>query len=142
MTEQTISIDTGLKKIPVSVDGNNTLVLEFNSNDLLFVEKLHAIYFEAKEKAKELQALDAVKPETDENGVMVEFGETKAQIEEINQWFREKIDGLFSDGISQKLFGDMVYSSPSVYVQLIEGLFSVVGPARQQKIEKYTKRKK
>jgi len=140
--QQSISIDSGLKTIPISVGGKNVHELEFDTNDILFIEKLHAIYFEAKEKVKKLQALENEKPEVDENGMIIDFKQIKTQTEEINKWFKEKIDNLVGDGSSQKIFGNKVFSNPSVYVQLINGLFEIAGLDREQKVAKYVKKQK
>ena len=140
--QQSISIDSGLKSIPISVDGKNVHELEFDTNDLLFIKKLHAIYFEAKQKVVELQEAEKQKPEVDENGMIVDFEQIKIQTEEINIWFKEKIDNLIGDGSSQKIFGNKIYSNPSVYVQLINGLFEIVGLDREPKVAKYVKKQK
>ena len=49
-----IQIDSGVVKIQIQVDANPPVDLEFNPNNKLFAERLHAFYYDTKAKLSEV----------------------------------------------------------------------------------------
>lgn len=137
-----IKIDSGVIIVPVQVDDNPAIDVSFNPNDKSFAETLHGLYFEAKAKIDEINKRPDVEPEKDENGMPLNVESLIADYEELNQWFREKIDRLLGEGVSQSIFGDTIYSGErlDVYVQLLTGLFEVANPARKAKVQKHVRK--
>lgn len=142
---ETIKIDSGIKRLQIQVDDQEPHIVSFNPNDSLFATKLHQLYFDAKSKLKEITALEEAQqaPELDENGMPINIDEAMENNRELNEWFREKIDGLFGEGTSVKIYGDTIFTGDrvQVYLDLISGVAKVVGPARAEKVTKYVKRK-
>lgn len=141
----TIKLETGFKHVLVQTDNSHSHELVFNPSDVVFVEKLHKLYLDAKLKVEELEKLQEKmpEPELDENGIPVSLEVVSTKTRELNDWFRGEIDNLLGENTSQKIFGDTVYYGESfgVYVQLITKLNSFIEPVRVQKVQKYVKKK-
>lgn len=136
-----ITLNTGIKRVPVETTDGNTHVLVFNPNDVIFVEKLHKLYRDGQEKVTEIEKYveEAEDPVLDDSGVPVDISEITEKTKEINAWIRGEIDNLLGDGTCHAIFGDVNYYGESfgVYVQLITQLNSFVEPFRAAKVKKY-----
>ena len=123
---------SGVKRIAINDDPNN--VIEFNPTDVLFVERFYAIYreFEAKqaEYDKQSKELDAAGDDITAN-----MEQSITFLKEVCGFMREKIDYLFGEGTSQKVFGDSL--SLEMIAQFFEGITPFVWQARQEKVNKY-----
>jgi hypothetical protein len=143
MEEKTLQISTGLVRLPVSVDGVNGRVIEFNPNDVQFTERVLAFYHTVKSKTKEWEALDPELKQRieeiplDENGVPENIDPARQTLDAMNTFMRSELDVIFGEGTSQAIFGDAIYRNPEVYVQLIEGIKPFVEPVRAEKLKKY-----
>ena len=144
MADNLIKIDSGTIKIQVQIDNNPPAEIEFNPSNKLFAERLHAFYFEVKEKLVEINSKQALNLVSDENGMPVEIKGLMQEYEDINAWLKEKIDLLLGEGTSQKIYGDTVYMGErvDVYLQLFEGLFRIANPVREKQVKKYVKKRK
>jgi hypothetical protein len=136
-----LQIDTGAVRLSISVDGQNGREIKFNPHDLIFVEKIHRLYFDLKAKHTEYQNIKALEtsdemPE-DISGVI-------GPIRELNLWFRGQIDSLLGEGTAQAIFGDVLFADEKlgVYFQLLDAVISYTAPVRAEKIEKYLPPKK
>lgn len=136
-----IRIDTGVKR--VCINDNPEKVIEFNPSDVIFAEKFYQLIkdFELKQtefinRSKELDA----NKEIDENGLPVNLNESIALLKEVCNYFREKIDGLFGEGSSQKAFGDSL--NLDIFEQFFEGILPFIEKVREEKVKKYVKRHK
>lgn len=140
----TIKLDTGLKRIRVETTDGLTHDLVFNPNDVLFIERLHKLYQDARLKVIELEKYqeEMPEPELDENGIPEDLSPISDKTRELNNWFRGEIDKLLGENTCKAIFGDVVYYGESfgIYVQLITKLNSFIEPVRMKKIEKYVKK--
>ena len=138
---EAFQIDTGSKSIVIEVDKTYKHEIKFNPHDIVFVEKLHQLYFDAKEKAKEYQALDIKDPVVDENGMAMDISQPVSVTKEMNNWFRGKLDELLGEGTAKALFGDTVYTPDKVgvYAKVIEAIMSQVEPVRKDKVKQFVK---
>lgn len=143
--QPSIKLDSGVKRVLVENTDGHTHELVFNPNDVLFIERLHKLYSDANQKAKELDEFqkEIVEPELDENGVPFDIGEVTRKTIEINEWFRGEIDTLLGKGTSKAIYGDVVFYGESygVYVQLVTQLMKYIVPVRKRKTDKYTAKK-
>ena len=139
----TLKINTGEKRLAVSVDGVNGREIVFNPNDVLFIEKLHRLYRVAMEQAREWDrrepeisaAIQAIP--VDENGVPETVDPAVDPLVEINRFMRKQIDDLFGAGTSEAIFGAAVYRNPSIYLQLVEGVKPYIEQVREQRVQQY-----
>jgi len=144
---KSIKITSNIKHLPIEMDGRNVCTISFDPNDKNFVEKMHRLYFEAKEKVEALNALikesKSNPPKSDEQGMPLDIDPMMEQIEQINRWFRDAIDTLFGNGTAQKIYGSTVYMGEGidVYLQLLTGIAENVEPVRQAKTQKYVRKK-
>ena len=133
-----IRIDSGVKRIAVNSD--ETLVIEFNPEDIVFVEKFYGLIkqFEAKEaefrqRAEEIGANEGV----DELGIPVNTVESIRLALELCDYLRGQIDAVFGAGTSQKAFGEA--RTLNMFEQFFEGITPFIQGARKEKMEKYRK---
>jgi len=139
-----INISTGLVRIAVNVDGKNNKYIEFNPNDVLFIEKLHRFYKIVLERASEWQrispSIEARIKEIglDENGMPISIEPALQPLYDMNTFMKKQIDEVFGEGTSQDIFGDLVTRDPSIYAQLIQGIQNYLQPLRKVKVERYT----
>lgn len=136
MNVDSIKIDSGVKRIAINEDPER--VLEINPGDVAFAERFYDLIqdFEAKQADYEKRAeqIDAVQ-EVNENGVPENIQERLGFLREICTYMREKIDYLFGDGTSQKIFGDAL--SLEMIGQFFQGLTPFVEQARAEKLAMY-----
>jgi len=133
-----IRIDSGVKRI--AVNGDEKRVIEFNPEDIVFMEKFYGLIkqFEVKEaefrqRAEEIGAVEAV----DELGSPVNTAESIRLALELCDYLRGQIDTVFGAGTSQKAFGEA--RTLNMFVQFFEGITPFIQGARNEKLKKYRK---
>jgi hypothetical protein len=133
-----IRIDTGIKKIQIN-DGPE--FIEFNPSDISFAERFYQLMKDFEVKQVEYQArldkIDANKELLDANGVPANLPEGLALLREEGEFIRERIDQLFGEDTSHKVFGN------ALSLEMFESFFTQITPfiqtARAAKIIKYQK---
>ena len=141
---QSLTIDTG--EIRLLVNNDPSRVISFNPRDVLFAERLYNLIGELKDKQVELQAkqieLDKVTA-TDENGLPMNAGAILAMQREVNDYMRDKIDGIFGPGTCQTAFGDVSIvipisdTLPCAAEQFLTGVTPYIQTARSEKVKQY-----
>jgi hypothetical protein len=133
-----LKIESGLIRLAINDDPGR--VIAFNPKDVVFAEKFYRLIkdFEDKQAEFETQAkeLDAVE-ETDELGLPINTEERLAYIKEICEFTFEKIDEVFGEGTSEKVF-EGVYNL-DIIGQFFDGISPYIKAARTQRVEKYSK---
>lgn len=123
--------------VELAINGDENRIIKFNPNDLLFTERYYAMYAEFREKQKELEAKaeELENSELDDNGMPVNIGEQIEFMKQTCQFVYEKIDGLFGQGTSQKVFGDAL--DFEMIGQFFEGITPYFNKVREGKVNKY-----
>ncbi|ADY54713.1 hypothetical protein Sgly_0347 [Syntrophobotulus glycolicus DSM 8271] len=134
-----MKLTTGRIEIPIERDGENVGSLAFNPNDMAFVDRFYGLIgdFEAKEKEYQEKALALEEnTETDSYGIPKNMKERLALLKDICGFLRGRIDYVFGDGVSQKVFGDA--NTLDMFEQFFDGIAPFIQQARVGKVEKYT----
>ncbi len=141
-----IQLDTGIVRLAVTVDGVNGREIAFNPHDVVFVEKIHKLYFDLKAKHTEYQSAKAgiESLAKDADGMLIDITGISQPVREINTWFREQIDSLLGSGTCQNIFGNVMFADEKlgVYFQLLDAVIARVEPVRAEKVNKYLPLKK
>lgn len=139
MMVETLRIDTG--SIRLAINGDENRIIEFNPEDIVFVEKFYNLIkeFEVKEvefreKAEKIAESQA---ELDGNGIPVNTLENIQLVRDLCDYLRDKIDAVFGAGTSAKAFEDA--QTLNMFEQFFTGITPFVQKARGQKLEKYRK---
>jgi hypothetical protein len=131
-----LRIDTGVKRIAINDDPNN--VIEFNPSDVTFAERFYGLIKEFEDKLAEFktrsEAIDA-NTEVDINEIPVNLQDRLILMREACTFIRVKIDSLFGEGTSQKVFGDTL--NLDCFTQFFEGITPFIQTARSEKLAKY-----
>lgn len=131
-----IRIDSGIKRITINDDPNR--VIEFNPEDVVFVERFYNLLSEFKSSEKDFleraKQLDT-ETEKDEFGVPVNAAERIQLMKDLCDWCKEKIDHLFGEGTSKTVFGDA--NNIDMFIQFFEGITPFLESARNKKVNKY-----
>jgi len=134
----TLRIDTGAVRLAINGDENR--IIEFNPEDIVFVERFYSLIkeFESKEvefmeKAEKL----AENSELDEHGIPVNTGENIKLVIELCDYLRKNIDHVFGQGTSAKVFENN--QTLNMFEQFFTGILPYVNKARTEKISKYKK---
>lgn len=134
----TLRIDTGA--IRLAINGDENRIIEFNPEDIVFVERFYSLIkeFESKEvefraKAEEL----AGNSELDEYGIPVNTGDNIKLVKELCEYLRTKIDHVFGQGTSAKVFENN--QTLNMFEQFFTGITPYVQKARGKKLEQYRK---
>lgn len=134
-----IKIDLGVKRIAINNDEKR--VIEFNPQDIVFVERFYQLIktFEAQEaefqmRAKELEA----DTEKDEFGIPTNTPETLQLVSDLCDFLKEQIDLVFGSGASQTVFGDA--KTMNMFEQFFSGITPFIQEARTEKVKKYVKK--
>lgn len=132
------SIYISSSSVRLLVNDDKDRVIEFNPEDLQFIEALYDLIsdFEAKEKEfkKRDRALQANK-NVDTHGIPQNM---KARIKlnrDLCSYMRTKIDELFGEGTSQAAFGKANVSD--MFAQFFTGITPFIEVARNKKIKSY-----
>lgn len=133
-----VRIDTGVKRL--MVNGDESRVIEFNPEDIVFVERFYGLIkgFEEKadeyaEKAKALRENN----EVDSMGIPVNAPETIALVADFCNYLRGEIDKVFGEGTSEKAFGSA--QTMNMFEQFFDGITPYIRGARAEKVDKYKK---
>lgn len=134
---QNIQIDAGIKRITVNGDPNR--VIEFNPEDILFVERFHNLIrvFEEKEKeysarAKELQSIEATGLTDNQTLLSIQL------VRDLCSFLNEQIDSVFGEGTSKAAFAGA--QTLNMYEQFFEGIVPLIKSARSKKAAKYIRK--
>ncbi len=134
---QSIRIDVGSIRIAINDDENR--VIEFNPNDVAFVENFYGLMreFEAKEQeySKRLAEISA-NEDLDSNGIPKNIEENLVLVNEVCVFLREQIDKVFGEGTCQTAFGNA--NTIDMFEQFLVGVTPFIQKSREDKIAKYT----
>ena len=135
-----IRIDTGVRRLTINDDPER--VIEFNPEDVLFVERFYALIKTFQEKEVEFQKrVDelSAEEEKDSYGVPVNTQEILEFVIEVCNFLREQIDNVFGPGTSMTVFADT--QSLDMFEQFFNGIAPFVQTARTKKVAKYQYKK-
>lgn len=133
----TLQIITGEKRI--AINGDESRVIVFNPNDVIFAEKFYKLIGEFQQKLREYQnRAEVIETETrvDDNDIPVNFSDALSLQKDACLYFRDAIDNLFGAGTSQKVFGDAL--NLDLFPQFFNGITPFIQQARADKIQQYT----
>lgn len=132
-----LKIDTGCIRLAINDDTDRVIV--FNPKDVVFAEKFYRLIKDFEDKKADFEAraeaLDS-NEEVDEFGLPVNTGERLDYIKEICQFLFDKIDQVFGDGTSEKVFQG-VYNLDAIG-QFFDGISPFIKAARTKQVEKYS----
>jgi hypothetical protein len=132
-----IRIHSGIQRIAINDDPER--VIEFNPNDVTFVERFYNLIHEFEGKEEEFQRrarlIDERQEQLDTHGIPENLPEGAQLLREVCEFMRTKIDHVFGPGTSQKAFGDSL--SLDMIGQFFEGIAPFVTRARAEKLETY-----
>lgn len=135
-----LKIDAG--EISLLVNDDPERVVRFNPDDILFAERFYQLIqdFEEMQRTYEvkLQALEV--GTVDENGVPEDTKELFQTVHEVCDFLHSKIDEVFGEGTSQAAFNG-VKSLPQIE-QFFTGITPFVQAKRQEKVNKYARKRK
>lgn len=133
-----LRIDTGV--IRLSINDDESRVIEFNPEDVVFVEKFYRLIKSFEEKEVEYRTRsEEIEKETglDSYGMPVNTTKRIELMNDLCDYMRGQIDGVFGDGTSQTVFGDT--KTLNMFEQFYSGLMPFVNKARSKKMDKYRK---
>ena len=136
--EKILQINTGIVSLAIMRDGKDTGTLSFNPTDTLFAERFYALLGELQKSLNDYKArgIELSKKGFDQDGVPVNVEEQIAMQIQLCNYLREKIDKIFGEGTSQKLFGEV--RNLEIYQQFFDGILPFFQQARAEKVAKYT----
>jgi hypothetical protein len=130
-----IHIDLGVKRIQIN-DGPE--FIQFSPDDITFAERFYQLIQDFQVKQAEYQvraeAIDANK-EVDANGIPANVPAGLALMHEVCGFMRERIDLLFGEGTSQKVFGDAL--SLTMYESFFTQITPFIQRSRSEKLAQY-----
>lgn len=136
-----LQINTGIKRIAINDDENR--VIEFNPEDIIFVEKFYGLIKEFEKKEVEFRKrsdeIGAI-TELDEYGIPVNTAESIQLVMDLCKYLRAQIDKVFGKDTSQKVFGDTM--TLNMFEQFFTGIMPFVQSARKEKVSQYRKTSK
>jgi hypothetical protein len=133
-----LRIDTGV--IRLSINDDESRVIEFNPEDVVFVEKFYRLIKSFEEKEVEYRTRsEEIEKETglDSYGMPVNTTKRIELMNDLCDYMRGQIDGVFGDGTSQTVFGDT--KTLNMFEQFYSGLMPFINKARSKKMDKYRK---
>jgi hypothetical protein len=134
----TLRIDTGAVRL--AINGDESRIIEFNPEDIVFVERFYSLIKEFESKEVEFRAKAeklAENSELDEYGIPVNTGDNIKLVKELCDYLRTKIDHVFGQGTSAKVFENN--QTLNMFEQFFTGITPFVQKARGKKLEKYRK---
>lgn len=134
---QSIQINTG--SIRLAINDDESRVIEFNPNDLDFIDRFYGLISDFEVKEKEYQKkLDILNQNTelDSYNIPKNMGESLALLKDICGFMRGRIDHVFGDGSSQKAFGNA--NTLDMFEQFFNGITPFIQQSREGKIQRYT----
>lgn len=134
---QNIKIDSG--SVRLTINDDPARLVEFNPNDVGFVERFYSLMsrFEEKEKeyAARIKELSACE-ELDAFGIPKNMRENLALLQDACTFMREQIDFVFGAGTSMRVFGNM--NTLDMFEQFLNGIVPHIQAVRTDKVVKYT----
>ncbi|MDD4390588.1 MAG: hypothetical protein PHW03_07280 [Eubacteriales bacterium] len=128
-------------KIPVERDGEKVGVIQFDPQDVNFIErfydlieKLEAKETEILEKEKELDADDSV----DAYGIPKNMRARIALVKDLCTFMKAQVDDVFGEGTSDIAFGGA--NNPAMFEQFFDEITPLIQTARTEKMEAYMNR--
>jgi hypothetical protein len=141
MTEvkNVLNISTGAKKIWITRDGSATEeFIEINPTDVGFADRFFKLLKDLNDSKTEIvgryDELEGMEGK-DVHGIPLSTGPTLEYSKKVCQDLLVKIDEVFGNGVSQKVFGDTL--KMEVIEQFFKGILPYVEEARAPMIEKY-----
>lgn len=138
---ETLKLDLGT--IRLAINGDENRIIEFNPNDLNFVNKLYELVSTIDKKGKEYDLKD--KPlkkqtELDKHGIPVNLKKRLDLTTDFCKYLRKEVDVLFGEGTSQIAFGDL--NTMNMFEQLLNGVTPFIKDVRSKKTDKYLEESK
>lgn len=136
MAPQSIQIKTSTVRLLVNDDPNR--VLEFNPEDIAFIDAFYGLIQEFDAKINEFKQRELVirkNKAVDKFGIPVSTGEEIKLTKDLCTYLRKKIDALFGAGTSDTAFGKT--NTPDMFVQFFDGITPFIQTAREKKVGKY-----
>lgn len=134
---ESIKLNSGIIRLEIDCDGEKNIIA-FNPEDVNFAEGVYRLMADMEEKQAEFknkEAEIAKAAKFDENGIPDNFGERLALYKDVCDYMRVKIDELFGEGTSQKVFGDA--NTLNMFEQFFDGIAPYIRKARESKLESY-----
>lgn len=133
---ETLQLKTGA--VQIAIDGDPERVIEFNPEDVVFVELFYNLIrnFEVKEKefSERFAALEQ-NSKIGTDGLPDNTRERLAMVREVAEYLKSEIDVVFGAGTSRKVFGDSIVLP--LFEQFFQGIIPYVQKSREKKIQKY-----
>lgn len=132
------SLNIGNNKIRLAINNDENRIIEFDPNDVRFINRYYSMIANFEIKQKEFMDKAA---EIDKITTYNSFGMKVSDIEgskltlEMCEYMREQIDFVFGDGTSDTVFGDTIY--PGMIDEFLSGIAEYISSSRNSKIEKY-----
>jgi hypothetical protein len=134
-----LEIQTGTKELEIKRDGKVTGdTIYLNPTDSGWMQRfdqfrndLFTSKAEINKRYDELQKIDG----NDEQGMPLSLGPILEYENEVILDLRRKLDKVFGEGVSQKVFGNTM--NMEVIVQFLTGILPYIEEARKSMIEKY-----
>lgn len=136
---QSIKIDTGAVTIPIERDGELVSSINFNPNEVTFVEKFYGLISRLEEKEKEYKhRLEELgdDEDVDSYGIPKNMGEGLKLLHDICDYMKTEIDSVFGVGTSEAVFGNA--TTLDMFEQFLDGVTPYIQQVRIGKTEKYT----
>lgn len=134
--DSVLRIDDGTKKLAV---GDGPEFIQFNPSSVAWAEKFQGMRQELLDKIDELQArskeLEAKAKEAGKDSLAETEKSGLALRTEVCVYMRDKIDRLFGENTSQKVFGDLM--SEYAITSFLEQVSPYIQIARADKMAKY-----
>ena len=137
MTPQSIQINTSTVRVLVNDDPNR--VIEFNPEDIAFIDAFYGLIQEFDSKMNEFKRRELIihkNKAVDKFGIPVSTKEEIKLTKDLCAYLRKQIDTLFGAGTSDTAFGKA--NTPEMFVQFFDGITPFIQTAREKKVSKYT----
>lgn len=132
------TIKVGKQTLKIAINDDPSRVIEFNPNDILFVEKFYGLMrdFESKEQSylERAEQLDENQM-MDKSGVPANLDERLAYLREVCEFVHAGIDRVFGDGASKKIFQGQL--DLSMIAEFFEGITPLIQKTRSDKINQH-----
>ena len=129
--------------VRIAINDDPARVIEFNPDDVGFVERFYALIDNVEAKENEIkEKLEEIRKDQTESpyGMPNSIRRDVQLPAEMCRYMREQIDTVFGAGSSQTIFGDV--NVPTMFGEF----FTLIGPcissARSGPVKKYTAKKK
>lgn len=141
MNEITPTLKIDLHTIRLRINQSDDYI-EFNANDILFIEGFYQLIEQFQLKHIQYQAiLDKTDVTlTSASGMPVSAAETIAAMKDLCQYAHKQINVIFGDGSSKKLFNDVLAFEP--IEQFFEGITPYIREQRSKRLMEFLPPKK